>query len=149
MKKGFNRLVGFLLACVMCLSLGTVAFAAETEKTVSNNVEISAVDEEISTLANAIYSSGGYFTGIYTDWYTLESGNFSTDFVITVSNAPNSTYFVKMITPNNEEYTQTISGNNGTAHFNLFYAAAGYYHFTIEHNSGPQNTAYVTVQILD
>lgn len=152
MKKGFNRLVGFLLACVMCLSLGTVAFAAESDTVEISETEITMVESGITPrkIGSSLYNKSSYFEDdSCTIVIVTDSANVDADFVLELSYNSSANYLVTMYAPSGASSSQIIGGNGGSAHFNMALAPAGTYTFVFTKNSGTTAPAVAKVTIYD
>lgn len=152
MKKNFKRLATFLFACIMCLSLGTVAFATESDITETSNTEITAVGASATprTIGDRLYSKSTYFEGDdCTIVLVTSSSNVDADFVLEVSGNSGANYLVTMYAPSGASSSQIIGGDGGRAQFNMALAPAGTYTFTFVKNSGTTAPAIATASIYD
>ncbi len=152
MKKCFKRLAAFLFACVMCLSLGTVAFAAEPSFTEDSKTEITSVEPSVTTRAvgSLLYTKSTYFEGdSCTIVIVTNSANVDADFVLEVSDNNRANYLVTMYAPSGASSSQIVGGGGGKAQFNMPLAPAGTYTFTFVKNSGTTAPAIATASIYD
>ncbi len=121
--KLFKNIIAISVALIFAIGGTTVAFAADPE---------TPVDEEV--IEDTVYGSGG---DSFTDQVVLSmyvGQNVSSGYIdVKVSGAPYTTYEVKLIGPggnfNNPMYTRYIQGNNTYEHMNSVarYFSAGTY----------------------
>lgn len=145
--KTIKRFISLLLACVLCLSMSAVAFAAETENTVP--VEI-AESEDVSRSAGNVIGSGSAYlpSGSGTFTVTLDQSNWWTDFTVAITGNNNGRYRITMEHNGSSYSLGEVYGNGlGTNLYELTYASAGLYTFTVTNvnNSPGAVTAIVTI----
>lgn len=140
MKNAFRRFGILALAVIMCMSTGLVAFAAEVPS-----------PEEVAPAAVGapLYTQTKTFTTSATFTFDTLEANYDADFVISVWGNSSANYLITMTAANGETAQVIVGGGNGSHTFNMGYAQAGRYTFTIVKNSGTANTVHARVEICD
>lgn len=148
--KNIKRFASLLLACVLCLSMSAVAFAAETEMENVPNVTVNDVDAGRSA-GNVILSQTASLSLSNTSFLVnLTSGNWSADFTVAVFGKADTNYTVTMRQGSKTYNLGTVKGNGiGTPLFTLSYAPAGLYEFNVVSSSSTTDNYTAMVTIYD
>ena len=143
MKKNFKRIFSLFLACVLCFSLTSSAFAAENENL--NNSIMPAAAGQVLYGKSVTFSSGNGNTSI-----TTTEANWDAQFIVWLFGDSNTSYYVSMRAANGTEYTfGWMTGNGQAKTIDMTYAKAGTYTFYVTCSSSPAKSVDLLIQILD
>ena len=145
--NNIKRFISILLASVLCLSMSTVSFAAEPESALSVNITES---KEVSRGAGNVigFGSASLPSGSGTFSVTLEESNWLADFTVAISGNNNGRYRITMEHEGKSCNLGEVYGNGfGTSLYQLAFASAGLYTFTVTNvnNSPGAVTAFVNI----
>ena len=151
MKKSFlGRTFAFLLACIMCMSLGVTAFAAENTTPATTEIENSATESVARTRVPSQQEVGYLSLSEESFSMTVNSMMLNVDFSVSVYGKENVTYDVWMSHGGNNYYMGTVNGNGDrTGYLNLSIATAGLYTFTVEANTNTSHDYIVVANLYN
>ena len=172
-KNQVVRNLSLILVMLLCIAMISVTAIAEEDFVISEDVEemvpeisfeIIGGDAEIIEDAKSIPSTENTrtvgdllatgmddFIRTTTIPLTLSSGNWSADFLASVTGNPGAIYEVVLVSPGGSTHTINIYSSGGafTIITTMMYASAGTYNFRFTRCTGSAVTAYAVAEIRD
>ena len=144
MKKAnlVKRILSIFTVICLSLAMTTGVFAEETPETPVD------IDESVGDI---LCAGTADFVNSVSIPLTMGSGNWSTDFIATVTGNAGARYMVEVITPSGSNYSTYLTCGSGqfTIVKTLTYASSGTYTFRFTRVSGSASTATAVAEICD